>query len=182
MTERLLSLLLLVLLLLVLLPAGCVTSPHRLDPKWSPLVEVVQRPDLVISSTASTTIGTRIYVADLDLWLQRYPPGSAEYTALLLHEREHSIRQHQLGVGEWLARYLRDTDFMWREEQLGWAHELTHLQSNGKPIFPRAIAAALSDYRNFTGAMVGYPDALDWVGGVLSGTWTPPEPLSAPPE
>ena len=181
MSDRLLSLLLFVLLLVALLPAGC-TRPHRLDPKWSPLVEVVERPDLILSEGASTTVGTRVFVANLKGWLRRYPVGSVEREALLLHEREHALRQLRYGVGDWIARYLNDTAFMWREEQLGWAQELLHLRDNGRPVLPEAIAVALSEYQNFTGAMVAYPDALAWVGDVLSGRWSPPEALTALPE
>ena len=161
---------LLPLLLLVL--AGC-QRPYPLDERWRPLVEVVERPDLFVSDTVTTTIGTRIYVANLDLWLQRYPPGSVEQEALLLHEREHSIRQLEAGLGPWLARYLNDRDFMWREEQLGWALELRHLRDGGRPVVPAGIAFTLNGYQNLSGTMVGYDEALAWVEAVLSGSWSP---------
>lgn len=161
---------LLPLLLLVL--AGC-QRPYQLDERWRPLVEVVERPDLFVSDTVTTTIGTRIYVANLNLWLQRYPPGSVEQEALLLHEREHSIRQLEAGLGPWLARYLNDRDFMWREEQLGWALELRHLQDGGRPVVPAGVAFTLNGYQNLSGTMVGYDEALAWVEAVLSGSWSP---------
>ena len=64
----------------LLLLAGC-ASPHALDERWRPLVEVVERPDLLVSDTTATTLGTRVYVADPDAFLERFPPGSAEQEA-----------------------------------------------------------------------------------------------------
>ena len=159
-------------LLVLLLLAGC-HRPYALDERWRPLVEVVERPDLLVSDSISTTLGTRVYVANLDDWLRRFPPESVEQEALLLHEREHAVRQLDAGLGAWLARYLNDCAFMWREEQLGWFLQLRHLRTAGRPVFPAVIALALSDYRNLSGPMVGYEEALAWVEAVLSGAWTP---------
>ncbi len=159
-------------LMALLLLAGC-QRPYALDERWRPLVAVVERPDLLVSDTVSTTLGTRVYVANLDGWLRRFPPDSVEQEALLLHEREHSVRQLEAGLGAWLARYLNDRAFMWREEQLGWFLQLRRLRDAGRPIVPAVVALALSDYRNLSGPMVGYEEALAWVEAVLSGAWTP---------
>lgn len=158
----------------VVVLAGCSGEVVRLDPEWAPLVEVVQRPSLVLSDEASTTLGTRIYVADIDAWERRYPEGSAQRAAVLLHEQEHARRQLAAGLGRWLGRYLNDTDFMWAEEQRGWALELRHLVRNGRPVIPEAVASTLHDYQNLDGRMVGFAEALAFVRAVLAGTWTPP--------
>lgn len=159
----------------LLLLAGC-ASPHALDERWRPLVEVVERPDLLVSDATATTLGTRVYVADLDAFLERFPPGSAEQEALLLHEREHAVRQLDAGLGPWLARYLNDRAFMWREEQVGWFLQLKHLQAAGRPLFPQVIARTLANYRNIDGRMVSEAKALAWVQAVLAGAWTPEDP------
>jgi hypothetical protein len=162
----------LLLALLAPLVVGC-QRPYPLDERWRPLVEVVERPDLLVSNTLTTTLGTRLYVADLRAWLRRYPPGSVEQDALLLHEREHARRQLALGLGPWLARYLNDRGFMWREEQVGWALQLAHLRDRGGPLVPEALAATLAAYHNLAGPMVGYSEALAFVLAVLRGTWSP---------
>lgn len=163
------------LLAAVLALASC-HRPYALDERWRPLVEVVERPNVLVSNTIATTLGTRVYVANLPDWLERFPPGSPEQEAFLLHEREHARRQLAAGLGPWLARYLRDRDFMWREEQIGWALQLEHLRDHGRPLFPQVLAAALADYRNLTGRMVGFTEALAFVEAVLRGTWTPEAP------
>ena len=96
--------------------------------------------------------------------------------ALLLHEREHAVRQLDAGLGPWLARYLNDREFMWQEEQAGWFLHLRHLQAAGRPLFPQVIARTLAGYRNLEGPMVSEAEALAWVEAVLAGAWTPEEP------
>lgn len=162
------------LLTACLLLGGC-HSPYALDERWRPLVEVVERPDLLVSGTIATTLGARVYVADLDAFLARFPPDSVEQEALLLHEREHAVRQLDARLGPWLARYLNDRAFMWREEQAGWFLQLRRLQEAGRPLFPRVIARTLARYRNLEGRMVSEAEALAWIAAVLAGTWTPPE-------
>ena len=158
-------------LLIAVALAGC--QPYTLEERWRPLEEVVERPALHASNTVSTTLGARIYVVDLGAWLKRFPPDSPEQEALLLHEREHAVRQLEAGLGSWLARYLNDRAFMWREEQVGWFLQLQRLRQAGRPVVPAVIAAVLADYRNLSGRMVDYGEALAWVQAVLSGAWTP---------
>lgn len=160
------------LLLIMLALTGC-QGPIELEERWRPLVEVVERPDLLVSNTIATTLGTRVYVADLGEFKRRFPEGSPERDALLAHEREHAVRQLDSGLGPWLARYLNDREFMWREEQLGWFLQLRALQAAGRPLFPAVIANTLSGYRNLEGRMVSREDALSWIQDVLAGRWTP---------
>lgn len=160
---------------LLLLLTGC-QGPYALDERWRPLVEVVERPNLLVSDSIATTLGTRVYVADLGAFLQRFLPGSVEQEALLLHEREHAVRQLDAGLGPWLARYFNDRAFMWREEQAGWYLQLRRLQAAGRPLFPQVIAQTLAGYRNLEGRMVSEAEALAWVQAVLAGTWTPEVP------
>lgn len=160
------------LLLVLLALMGC-QSPLALDERWRPLVEVVERSDLLVSDAIATTLGTRVYVADLRAFEQRFPQGSPEREALLAHEREHAVRQLSAGLGPWLARYLNDRAFMWREEQLGWYLQLRALQAAGRPLAPAVIAETLSGYRNLEGRMVSRSEALAWIQDVLAGRWTP---------
>lgn len=162
-----------VILALSSLVAGCGTGTHALDPRWRPLELVVERPPLLLREGATTTLGSRVYVADLDAWLERHPDGSVEQEALLLHEREHAVRQLDLGLGPWLRRYLNDRRFMWAEEQRGHFLELRHLQRAGRPVVAAQVALRLSRYRNLQGRMVSFAEALAWVQAVLAGRWTP---------
>lgn len=155
---------------------GCGPSSYALPPEWAPLTEVVERPRVGLDDGTTTTVGTRILVADLRAWQRRYPEGSVERDALLRHEREHAIRQQGRGLGPWLRLYLNDRDFMWAEEQRGWYLELRRLQAAGRPIVPAEIAARLSRYRNLAGRMVSFRIALAWVQDVLAGRWTPEAP------
>jgi len=157
-----------VVLCVLLLVGGCRAS-LPLEPRWRPLVEVVERPGLGSADPGVTTLGTRVYVRDLDAFAKRYPAGTPEREALLSHEREHARRQLALGLGSWLARYLSDAGFMWREEQVGWGLELRLLRESGRSPRPEAVALALSRYRNLSGRMVGYSQALAWVRDVLRG-------------
>lgn len=160
------------LLSLVIAVGGCSAGAHPLEARWAPLEVVLERPPL-LSPGATTTIGAQVYVADLDAWLRRYPDGSPAQEALLLHEREHSLRQGARGIGPWLRLYLNDRRFMWAEEQRGWYLELRHLQRSGRPIVAVEVATRLARYRNLQGRMVSFADALAWVHDVLSGRWTP---------
>ncbi len=161
-------------LVLVLVLVGCSRGVLRLEPEWAPLIEVVERPSLVLTDDTTTTLGTRLYVASLEAWERCYPHGSVERAALLLHEQEHARRQLSTGLGRWLGCYLNDREFMWTEEQRGYARELRHLVRHGRPVNAQALAATLHEYRNLEGRMVGYLDALRFVQAVLSDTWVPP--------
>jgi hypothetical protein len=152
---------------------GCSSEVLRLEARWAPLVEVVERPALVLSDGASTTLGNRVYVVDLGRWERRYPEGSPEREALLLHEQEHARRQAAAGLGRWLVAYLDDPDVMWDEERRGWARELRHLQRSGRPVNPEKIATTLHEYRNLRGRMVSRPAALAFVLAVLAGVPDP---------
>lgn len=45
---------------------------------------------------------------------------------LVVHERVHSIRQHEIGIEEWWERYLTDDDFRIEEEVLAHRAEYEH--------------------------------------------------------
>lgn len=147
----------------------------RLDARWAPLEAIVERAALPgVSNTAATTIGTKVYVVDLQRWLKRHPQNSPLFEGVMLHEQVHSRRQLAAGVDPWIARYVRDTAFMWAEEQLGWYAELQLLKSRGLAINVKGVAKSLSNYSNLAGDMVTYDEALKWVEAVLAGRWKPP--------
>lgn len=161
-------------ILVMLLPA-CSSREHELDPVYAPLEQIRERPNVVLSETAITTIGDTSYVVDLHDWLERHPEGSLTYRAVLLHEQEHSKRQLKAGTLGWLSRYLTDKDFMWAEEQRGWYWELKALHSGGATVNVDGVANALSKYKTATGTrMVSAADAKVWVIQVLAGQWAPP--------
>lgn len=83
----------------------------------APVEAIVARMALPgLSSTAATTIGTKVYVADLERWLARLGPvrGGAPARA---GPRAPPLAAR---VEPWIERYLRDGAFMWAEEQRGW--------------------------------------------------------------
>ncbi|MGD9727799.1 MAG: hypothetical protein AB7L09_00100 [Nitrospira sp.] len=160
------------LMILVLLLTGC-GATHKLDGQYQPLEQI--RESVLRPGEAITTVGTTSYVSDLDEWLTKHPPGGPMYHAILMHEREHSIRQKAYGTKSWVGRYLIDKDFMWAEEARGWYIQLKEYQRAGLQVNVPGVAKALSDYRNFAGSMISYQNALTWVQDVLAGRWTPPE-------
>jgi len=150
---------------------GCATKSHDLAEQYRPLERV--RESILRPGTAITTIGTTAYVNDLDEWLAQRPPGSPKYHAILLHEREHTIRQLAYGQKAWLGRYLIDVGFMWDEESRGWYIQLQEYRRRGLQVNPEGVAKVLAGYRNFAGRMISYEDALTWVRDVLAGRWSP---------
>lgn len=162
---------LLTLLLILPLNYGCRGPVHELDEQYRPLERVQE--SVLRPGTAITTIGRTAYVNDLEKWLVDRPVGSPRYHAILLHERLHAQRQLDYGLTSWLARYLRDVDFMRDEELRGWYIQLTEYRRRGLQISPEGVAKTLSNYRNLVGRMMSYEDALTWVRDVLAGRWRP---------
>lgn len=170
-------------LALVVLP-GCIAegSPlptygetRPIEADYRPLVVLSERPDLVLSSTAITTVGTTAYVVDLDAWLTKHPPGSSTYHALMLHEQEHSKRQLDYGTLRWVGRYVNDASFMWAEEQRGYYHQIIALRNAGQFVNVDGLAAAMVKYKTVGGTpMVELEAAKVWIRQVLLGQWTPP--------
>lgn len=163
----------LVCALFLLLVVGCSGDVHKLPEEYEPLERVKE--SSLRSEGYVTTVGDTLYVHDLKDWLEVHVPGSPKYKATLLHEQQHSIRQKDEGLAKWIARYGFDTDFMWEEEQIGWYYEIITLRQWGLNPSPEAIANSLSNYKNLSGRMVSYNDALMWVRAVLNGQWKPPQ-------
>lgn len=175
--------------LLVLPGVGCKSADKKLDDaanalgyknrpleeEWRPLERIRERPDMLAPETRATTIGRTLYVADIKDWISEHPVGSPEWKAVLRHEQEHARRQLKTGVLKWIAKYIWDRKFMWEEEKQGWYHQLRVLRQYGQRIIPEAVAANLESYKNLTGRMISYADALAWVKEVLANRWKPPE-------
>lgn len=153
--------------------SGCATKVHQLPERFLPLERVKE--SFLRPGTGVTTVGTTARVNDLDDWLEKHPPNGPRYDAILLHEREHSLRQLNYGLNAWLGRYLTDTEFMLLEEQIGWYIQIQEYRRRGVMFTPEGIARVMSKYRNFAGPMIDYEDALTWVRDVLAGRWSPPE-------
>lgn len=159
--------------------AGCTNAPtygstRDVEVEYRPLKVISERPDMILDSGAISTIGDTVYVVDLTDLLDSHPPGGVRYNALLLHEQEHSKRQKAANMVGWLARYLTNPKFMWKEEQRGWYLELRTLRNGGVNINVDAVAELLSSYKTIVGRrMVNFADAKIWVTQVLNGQWTP---------
>jgi hypothetical protein len=163
------------LLVLLVTLVGCAGREHKLDASYAPLDRITERPNVGIAETAVTTIGDTVYVVDLKKWLAENAPGSLTYHATLLHEQEHARRQFDRGLVRWLASYMTDSDFMWREEQRGWYLELRALRAGGANILVDVVADSLASYKTITGKdMVKFDAAKAWVQAVLAGQWAPP--------
>ena len=170
----------LIVLITLFIMVGCNGPVYKLEDRWAPLVQVQQTTDKLIADHTTTTIGDTCFCNDLKQWLQDYPPGTVEYEALLLHEKQHSIRQGSFeGHAEaWLLKYAAEPSFRWAEEQIGWAQEITHLVQGGRNVIPEEVATWLSEnYSDPLGRpMVSYNDALVWVRDTINKAWsTPPQ-------
>lgn len=150
---------------------GC--AAHPIAEHFEPLEQLSERP--FGGGNFVTTIGSSVWVDDIDDFLARRPEGSVSYNGLMLHERVHSIRQGNPLTAAWfVVRYLLDRDYMWEEEQLARYFEFHHLKNNnGKLQRPEYYATVLSSYRGLTGKMVSFHKALAWVKDVMSGKWSP---------
>jgi hypothetical protein len=151
------------LVMMILSVTGCTVSEHQLGSEWEPLTKVVERDLPFVSDTASTTVGTVVYTADLTRWLEIYPPGSVTYQALLKHEQVHAKRQIAYGTSSWIAKYLTDKSFAWEEEKLGYEAQILHLRRNGIYRPAEYWATILSEKYN---GMVTYQEALTWAQNV----------------
>jgi len=163
----------LILMVILLGAIGCNGAAHAVPERFRPLEQIKE--SALRPGTAITTIGKTAWVWNLDKWLKLHPPDSPVYDAILLHEREHAIRQLAYGTTSWVARYLRDTEFMRDEELRGWYLQLKEYQRRGLQTNPEGVAKVLAGYYNFSGHMIEYEDALTWVRDVLAGRWRPSE-------
>lgn len=152
--------------------SGCTGPTLTLDKQFAPLERVVEAPGNVIPTHTITTIDETSYVTSLKQFLLDYPQGSAGYTAVLLHERTHVIRENAFpgGPAAWIAKYLIDRDFRWQEEKAGWKVEILYNIQHGQYANPAEIAATLNQNYRFGGRMVSYDEAIKWVQGVINGT------------
>lgn len=155
------------LALLLALAAGC--SSHKLADSYRPLERI--REGNPLGSSVATTLGTTVWVADLEDWLEERPEGSPRYEAVLMHERVHAQEQLERGVLAWTARYLSDPDFAWEAEKRGWAVQLRVLQRRGQQINAGGVAKALDNYKVPGGDLCDWQEALQFVRDVLAGRW-----------
>jgi hypothetical protein len=161
------------LILPIILCLGC--NSFELDEKWRPLEQMVERPHLSGMTYITTTIGTKIYRENIDKYLEDNPPGSPAFDSLLYHEQVHSKRQLKMGLTKWLSKYGVDTEFMWKEEQLGYYAGFMEARKRGLWINAEARARGMAKYTNLSGTMVSYEDALIWIKDVLASKWKPAE-------
>jgi len=151
--------------------AGCTT--YDLEEQWRPLEQIVERPG---SDTWLTTVGKNVYVADLDRWLEKNPPGSVHFKADISHEHVHAIRQKAAGVSSFLQQYILHRTYRWKEEQLGWYVTIKIYMRHGFQINIDGIANSLAKYRPSLGER---EELRQWVEDVVRGRWKP-EPGDLP--
>ena len=174
-------------LFLLLTLGGCISLDkpesrggkiHELGDEYLPLEKVRERSEpfdfLVQSPGITTTIGTSAYVKSIDLFLEKYPIGSPGYVALMRHEQEHAKRQLDRGLYQWIAQYGVDRQFALIEEQIGYYYQMRTLMDAGVRILPEVFASRLSNYKNLSGSLISYEDALEWARDVVAGRWLPP--------
>jgi hypothetical protein len=119
-----------------------------------------------------TTVGKSVYIANLDSWLERNPPESVMFGIKMAHEHVHSIRQHEAGVTNFLALYLSNQNYRWKEEQLGWYVGMKLLRKHGYQVSAERVIASLSSY---TPKLADPEEIRQWVMDVLRGVWKPAE-------
>lgn len=152
-------------LLLVLICIGC--NSHQLDPKWAPLKSVVEVSHLPVGDHTVVTLSPYLLTKDLDLFLETRPPNSVNFTALMLHEQTHAIRQENYpdGKSKWLYKYATDSSFRWEEEKAGFRKEIQYQLGNGRVVYVKNLAAALSQNYN---DMVSFDEAQAWIESVIA--------------
>jgi hypothetical protein len=166
------------ILVLSILCAGCSSASFDLDPKWSPLTIILEKPyiaNLVADKTMITTIGDTLYVYDLKAFLKNHPKDSMSFNRIMTHERVHAIRQTSgipfLGKVWWILKYLLSADFMWDEERVALYFEYKHSIRRA----PAGDAKAFSEQYHsiFFVPMVPYDDALLWITQTQNNSWKP---------
>lgn len=153
-------------LIWLLLITGCANT-QELDPKWTPLTHIVERPHLKGYESITTTITPNIYVADLDTFLEQAETDPVYHHALMLHEQVHAVRQKELGLTSWLYKYTFSPSFRLAEEKAGYEVMIRHLVKSNYFINREDLASGLSNYYN---GMITYDDALAWINDVIKQT------------
>lgn len=165
------------LLVFCLLVSSSCAATRDVEANYRPIETMSERPwyaSFLGGENTITTVGDTVYVEDLDDYMAKRPAGSPRYDSVMLHEKVHSYRQHQIGVSLWLSKYLSSRSFRWEEESLGWYVQLRMYRRYGLQVIPEGVAKTLSKY-------VDYDEALIWTQDVLSGRWHP-EDGALPPD
>lgn len=160
-----------ILFFILMLMPGCFGKTLVLDKQFAPLTQVIEAPDNVIPSHTITTIDETSYVRDLNVFLHDYPLGSVGFTAVLMHEREHVIRENAFigGTPAWLTLYIADRNFRWTEEKAGWKIEILYNTQHGANVNAAVLANVLNTNYDMGGRMVSYENAYNWILDVLAG-------------
>lgn len=153
-------------LTIILLLTGC--NSIELDSKWYPLIKVVERPG---SGTAITTIGNKVYLTELDNFLERYPVDSPRFEEIMSHEKVHSVRQLDYGLYGWLFKYLINQEFRKYEEQLGWYVSIKMYQKFGLVVNVDQLIDILINYD--LKLFDSEKEVRDWITQVLNNDWKP---------
>jgi len=164
-------------ILLCLVLCSC-TNKYQLPDKWKPLETVIDRPGYGEDDWWTTTLGSSVFVADLDAWLDFKKPGGSEFEATMRHERVHAIRQEKIGLVKYVWKYLTDQKFRWHEEQLGWYVGLRTKDEYGVKWDIKSVVDSL---RNYWPSLGSRPDIQAWVTAVKNKKWRP-EPGELPKE
>lgn len=153
------------LFLLPMVMLGCSSDSVKLDPEWAPLEEVRENPVLAagLGDAGARTVGEVAYVKDVDKFMSL---DRSVLRSILRHEQEHSKRQHEMGVYEWLAKYGTSREFRVDEEKIGWYYQIRSLLSQGQRVDPVAVGKAMS-------YVWDQEKATAWAQEVIAGRWSP---------
>lgn len=140
----------------------------QLAPKWAPLKYVVETDSQPVGVTS--TLGNTMYVADLKAWKNLSPQDKE---ATLIHERIHSIREHELGLILFLIKYNSSNEFKLNEEKIAYYHEMIHKMSKNIEIDVDEEASRISN-QSVYGGIISKASATAWVKAVLAKQWVAP--------
>lgn len=163
------------ILALLLLLCGC--STYDLGDQYPPLTKLVDRPNIDIGGRL-TTVNNKVYVRDLDGWLESVENRPDVFHAVMSHEQVHGKSQANYPDGwqSWIYRYMTDAAFMRQEELNAYYAEIKYYLNKGYTIDREGVIKDLSSdtYRTIYGEnMISEVEAARWVDSVLNGTWTP---------
>jgi hypothetical protein len=164
-------------LLVLVLALLCGCSTYELGDRYAPITELVDRPNIDFGGRL-TTINNKVYVRDLEGWLEEVKDQPDRFHAVMLHEQVHARSQaaYPSGWKMWIHKYTTNTDFMRQEELKAYYAEIQYYRSRGYGIDREGIIETLSGsvYRTIYGNhMMTKEEAAQWIDAVLEGKWTP---------
>ena len=150
---------------------SCSYKSIPIENKWYPLTKIVERPDIpFVSPTLTITIANKVFVTDLEEWVEEHPPKSFSRQDTLAHEYVHAYRQNKYGLFVWLTLYSTNQNFKRKEEQLAYYVSIKRKMLRNEKVDIKHYVKSMSTH--YFGMMDEF-DATLWVIEVITGLWTP---------